>query len=80
MANGCLVIAKNNINREIIVQNENGILYSDEDDLKELIKFYLDNEKERLEIVNNAFKYIKKNITLEYLCKREYEEYLKLIT
>ena len=34
------------------MQNENGILYSDEDDLKELIKFYLDNEKERLEIVN----------------------------
>ena len=70
MANGCLVIAKNNINnREIIVQNENGILYSDEDDLKELIKFYLDNEKERLEIVNNAFKYIKKTIHLSIFVK-----------
>jgi len=79
MANGCLVIARNNINnREIIVQNENGILYSDEDNLKELIKFYLENEEKRLEIINNAFKYIIKNNTLDHLCKREYQEYLML--
>lgn len=79
MANGCMVIAKNNINnREIITNKENGILFSHSDNLSELIRFYLGNEKERLHIVNNAFKYIEKNNTLNSLCEKEYEEYLKL--
>jgi len=80
MANGCLVIAKNNKNiKEIIRHKVNGILYSDDDDLNSIIKFYLNSESERLKIVSAAYKYIENNNLLDRLCEKEHEEYLRLL-
>ena len=79
MANGCLVIARKNMNvEEIIKHNQNGIIYNSNEELKEQVKFYLENENERKNLVKNSIKTIKTNNLLDIHIDKEYALYKNL--
>lgn len=54
------------IYEEILVDGFNCIMFNDENDFIEKFKYYINNEIERLKIVNNAYNYFKNNITWDH--------------
>jgi glycosyltransferase involved in cell wall biosynthesis len=80
MANGCMVIVKNNINNQEIIKNGfNGILYSEDEDLVKIINLYLNDKDKRSKLVENGYKYLSMNNKLENYCQKEFDLYTKLI-
>ena len=80
MANGVLILAKNNKNiSEIIKHNQNGILFDDSDDLLEITNYYLENYEEWRNLTSNAYKTIKRNNLLENVIDTEYKIYNTLV-
>ena len=79
LANGCMVICKDNLNvRELIINNKNGFLYKNEDEILKIVK-KLENNKDLYEqIVIEGFKTIKNEHLLEIILKKEIDTYNKL--
>ncbi len=80
MANGCLIIAAHNKNvQEIITNNENGILYSFEDNLVEITQYYLNNQEATNKIIQNAYRTIEEHNQIKNIMETEIYNYKKLI-
>ena len=80
MANGVLVLAKNNKNiAEIITHNRNGILFEESDDLLKITNYYLENFEEWRSLTTEAYRTIEKNNLLSSAINQELIIYQKLI-
>lgn len=80
LASGCVVICKDNINvREVIINNENGFLYKDENELLNILNNIEKNQDLCEYIISNGFKTIKENYILSLIVEKEIEVYKKLI-
>ena len=72
MAAGCIVIAKNiPNNQELIENNQDGFLYSDEKDLKSLFNNFTLGNIDFVSISNKAIKKVENNYSMEKLLKDE---------
>ena len=79
LANGCIVICKDNLNvRELIKNNKNGFLYKNENEILQIIKKLENNEDLYEQILIEGFNTIKKDHLLEIILKKEIEIYKKL--
>ena len=80
MSCGTLVIAAKNKNIEEIITNEvDGIIYSDEKELQNLINYYMRNTSERNKIINKAYEKIKLNNLFDVVSEKEFRLYKDLI-
>ncbi len=80
MGSGCLVIAANNKNiQEIIRNNENGILFNPEDNLKQIIEYFLNNTEESEKIIQKSYQSIEDNNLIENIMESEIYYYKNLI-
>lgn len=76
MSSGCVVIAFENENvKEVIKNNENGILFSNFNEIKSLLKNSLYNKEQFEKISSNAIETIKKDYSLNSACDREFKIY-----
>ena len=64
-----------NIYDDMFIDNYNCIMFEDENDFIEKFEYYIKNEKERLKIVNNAYKYYIENLIWD----KQIKKILKLI-
>ncbi len=72
MAAGCIVIAKNiPNNKELIENNQDGFLYSDEKELNTLFKNFTVGDIDFASISNKAIKKVENNYSIEKLLKDE---------
>ena len=80
MSCGTLVVAAKNKNvQEIITNGVDGILYSNEEELQNLIKYYMKNTSERNEIIDKAYEKIKLNNLFDVVVEKEFKLYENLI-
>lgn len=76
MSSGCIVISFENENvKEVIKNNENGILFSNFNEIKSLLKNSLYNKEQFEKISSNAIETIKKDYSLNSACDREFKIY-----
>lgn len=76
MSSGCVVISFENENvKEVIKNNENGILFSNFNEINSLLKNNLNNKEKFEKISSNAIKTIKKDYSLHSACEREFKIY-----
>lgn len=76
MSSGCIVVSFENENiKEVIINNENGILFSELKEVDSILKSIIDNKVKFERISNNAIKTIKNNFSLHTACIREYKIY-----
>ncbi len=79
MGAGCVVVAKNNTNiEEIILNNINGILFEDKDNLSKLIDEIMSSEQKWDKLSKNSIKSVKENNLLENIISEEYSDFNKL--
>ena len=80
MSCGTLVVAAKNKNvQEIITNGVDGILYSNEEELQNLIKYYMKNTSERNKIIEKAYEKIKLNNLFDVVVEKEFKLYENLI-
>ena len=80
MSCGTLVVAAKNKNvQEIITNGVDGILYSNEEELQNLIKYYMKNTSERNEIIDKSYEKIKLNNLFDVVVEKEFKLYENLI-
>ena len=80
MAAGCIVIAKNiPNNQELIENNQDGFLYSDEKDLKSLFNNFTLGNIDFVSISNKAIKKVENNYSMEKLLKDEITDLRNLV-
>jgi len=76
LASGCIVICRDNLNiREIIINDTNGFIYNDENEILSIINKINKNETLCKNIVNEGLKTIKENHLLKVITKQEIEIY-----
>ena len=76
LASGCIVICRDNLNiREIIINNINGFIYSDESEILSIINKLNSDDNLYKRIVSEGLKTIKENHLLEVIAKQEIEIY-----
>ena len=76
LASGCVVICRDNLNiREIIINDVNGFIYSNESEIIPLVNKINKDEKLFKSIVTEGLKTIKENHLLEVIAKQEIEIY-----
>ena len=76
MAAGCVVIAIENENEEIIENNFNGIIINKDTNLKLLLENLEKDNKKWNYLSNNGISFINKYYLLEKIVEEEYKDYL----
>lgn len=77
---GCVIITKNNLNiREIINNNENGIIYNDDSELISILDSLVKNEKKISYLSQNAFATVQRTNRMSLIAHNEFQAYKSLI-